>query len=60
MRARGALTLFWLALAAGVAGCTSPYQQALDDPVLQRPDPPPTPADLRAVEPYENSPYFRD
>lgn len=49
-----------LALAALVllAGCASPYQQALDSKQPLRPQPPLTAADLRALAPYENSRLF--
>lgn len=60
MNARRGLRLTWLALAAGLSGCAGPYHPEIEDPVLQRPDPPPTPADQRALAPYLNSPYFRD
>lgn len=50
-----------LALSAGaLAGCASPYRQALESPVMMRPEPPLTPADQRALAPYDHSPYFRD
>lgn len=41
-----------------LAGCASPYQQALDSPQPVRPEPPMTAADLRALAPYENSRLF--
>lgn len=45
---------------AALTGCASPYEQALENPVVQRPEPPLTAADMRALAPYEHSPYFRD
>lgn len=33
-------------------GCASPYRQALESRELQRPEPPLTAADQRALEPY--------
>lgn len=49
-----------LALAAGLAGCAGPYHPQIENRVLERPEPPVTPADQRALAPYLNSPYFRD
>lgn len=60
MSARRGLRLAWLALAAGLAGCAGPYHPEIEDRVLQRPAPPFTPADQRALTPYLHSPYFRD
>lgn len=42
-----------------LAACAGPYDQALDSPVLMRPQPPVTLADTRAREPYDSSPFFR-
>ncbi|MBC7907650.1 MAG: hypothetical protein H7Y60_13030 [Rhodospirillaceae bacterium] len=47
-----------LAVLVLLAGCASPYQQALDSREPIRPQPPMTAADLRALEPYENSKLF--
>jgi hypothetical protein len=49
-----------LVLAALVllAGCASPYQHALDNKELERPEAPLTAADMRALAPYENSRLF--
>lgn len=49
-----------VAAAIGLAGCAGPYDQALENPVLERPAQPFTPADQRALAPYLNAPYFRD
>lgn len=49
-----------LVLAALVllAGCASPYQHALNNSKPERPQPPLTAADLRALTPYQNSRLF--
>jgi len=49
-----------LALVITLAGCTGPYDHALESGVLLRPEEPFTPADHRALAPYLASPYFRD
>lgn len=56
----GVLLLAGLALAAGLAGCAGPNYPQIESRVLERPEPPFTPADQRALAPYLNSPYFRD
>ena len=44
-------------LAAGLAGCASPYQAALDSPPPSPgPGSPPTAGDLRALAPYQSAP----
>lgn len=43
-----------------LAGCAGPYDGALASRELQRPVPPYTAADHRALAPYLASPYFRD
>lgn len=45
--------------AATTAGCVGPYYPQIESRELQRPDPPLTPADLRALEPYAHAPYFQ-
>ncbi len=52
----------WAPLALGtlLAGCAGPYDGALANRELQRPVPPFTAADHRALAPYLASPYFRD
>jgi hypothetical protein len=46
--------------AASLSACSSPYQEALDSNTLKRPAPLYTAADQRALEPYNNSHYFKD
>ena len=60
MSPRWALRLAGLAMAAGLAGCASPYQHALENPRLERPEPPMNASDQQALEPYQNAPWFRD
>lgn len=60
MSARMLAAMAGLALVAGLAACAGPYDHALNSRELERPDPPLTTADLRALAPYLNSPYFRD
>lgn len=55
-----ALRLLAAAALLACAACASPYRQALESRELQRPDPPFTPADQRALAPYAAAPYFRD
>lgn len=52
--------LVGLAVAAGLAGCAGPYHPQIENQVLERPEPPFTPADQRALAPYAAAPYFRD
>lgn len=47
-----------LATLVVLAGCASPYQHALDNHQPERPQPPLTAADLRALAPYQNSKLF--
>lgn len=58
MKAASLLLLALAAFALGLSGCASPYQHALDNPEMERPEPPMTPADLRAKAPYDESHYF--
>lgn len=64
MNARIGRMLAGLALAVGLAGlaagCAGPYHPQIESRVLERPEPPLTPADQRALAPYFNAPYFRD
>lgn len=60
MSARAGFLLAGLALAAGLAACAGPYHPEIENRVLQRPDAGFTAADQRALEPYQNAPYFRD
>ena len=46
-----------LILALVLTGCASPYGPALESAELQRPQPPMSPADQRALAPY-NTPLF--
>lgn len=48
-----------MAVVAALAACESPYQQALESPVLTRPQAPRIMADQRALDPYEKAPYFK-
>lgn len=41
-----------------LAGCASPYRQALESRHVERPFPPVTAADQRALAPYNNSVLF--
>lgn len=49
-----------LLMLLAVAGCTSPYQQALDNPQLEGSQPPMNSADLEALGPYRQSRDFPD
>ncbi|MGE5476271.1 MAG: hypothetical protein ACM3Q1_06425 [Bacteroidales bacterium] len=55
-----AVRLLAAAAVLACAACASPYRQALESRELQRPDPPLTAADQRALAPYAAAPYFRD
>lgn len=50
-----------LALAGlALAGCAGPYHPQIESRVLERPEPPVTAADQRALDSYRAAPYFRD
>lgn len=42
-----------------LASCAGPYHPEIESRVLQRPEPPLTAADQRALAPYTTSAYFR-
>lgn len=50
-----AAATIWAALS--LSGCGHHYPQ-IESRVLERPEPPLTPADQRALAPYQASPYF--
>lgn len=49
--------LILVCVALLLAGCADPYRDALETAELQRPEPPMTPADRRALAPYD-TPIF--
>lgn len=59
MSPRLGLLVAMVAAAGALSGCGHHYPQ-IESRELERPDPPMTPADQRAMAPYLVAPYFRD